>query len=395
VPVSVFAIGVDAMTLWAAFQISAASRERAARGWFMTRLGSVLLLGAGLWFIALQAFAVGWCPYCLATHASGVLAAVLLLTHARRRRDFPAGTALRAGLIGAAMMAVLVTGQVIHKPRTGMELKNFASGTNLDLRVHPVPVTNQPAPIASHPATMPPTTAPVITNPVAASPTTNPVVAPATPAQPYTPGGMPVSAMKRPFKFYEGAVALDLEDVPVIGAATNPQAVVSLFDYTCHHCRDMHPLLAEAQKAFSQQLVIASLPMPLDASCNRTMTRTPPAHTNACNLARLGLIVWRANRERHHEFDEFLMTGPEAPSFPAAVARAVQLVGTNALARAAMDPWVEERLQFSLQLYEAAYKRGQGRMPQLIVGRNVAVGTYPREELFKVLTENLDLKKQP
>lgn len=199
--------------------------------------------------------------------------------------------------------------------------------------------------------------------------------------------------MKRPFKFYEGMAALDLLDVPVIGSPTNAQAIINLFDYSCHHCREMHPLLEEAQRAFSNQLVIASLPMPLDASCNRTVTRTSRAHTNACEYARLGLIVWRANRERHPAFDHFLMTGREPPPLAAAVARAVELVGTNALSRAALDPWAEERLQFSIALYEAAYRKGQGRMPQLIVGRNVAVGSYPRDELFKLLTDNLELKQ--
>ncbi|MFM1768530.1 MAG: hypothetical protein RJA22_1059 [Verrucomicrobiota bacterium] len=376
-PVSLFAVLVDGLTLWGTWQVGrAAVGPGAARAWFVTVLGSSLILGAAMWFLALQATTVGWCRYCLAAHGAGALAAVLLLLGARRSQGLPAGLGVRAGACAAGALAVLVAGQVLHRPPTGRELPGFSAVPSL-----PGATNAAPASTAATPA---PTAVEAVTNaPAAGSP------------QVFTPGGIPVERMQRPFRFYEGMAAVDLADVPIVGSPTNALAVISLFDYTCHHCREMHPLLEEAQRAFSNQLTLVSLPMPLDAGCNRTVTRTPPSHTNACQYARLSLMVWRAGRERHAEFDHYLMKGPTPPPLGEAVARAVALVGTNALTRVGQDPWVEDRLQYGIALYEAAYRKGQGRMPQLIVGRNVAVGTYPRDELFQLLKDNLGLQRTP
>lgn len=384
IPVSFFAVGIDALTLWSTWQVRrGAAPERAALGWRVLVTGSCLVLGAAVWFVGLQAAGVGWCPYCLAAHASGGLAAGLLLAEARRVSALAPGVGRRAAAAALAGLAVLIAGQAGHRPATGRQLQGLAAGTNL---ARP-PVQSNGVVLPSVPAA--PASPPASTNPPAASP------APPSPGQVFSPGGVPVEQMQRPFRFYDGVAAVDLMDVPVLGSPTNRAVMISLFDYTCHHCREMHPLLEQAQRAFSNQLAIVSLPMPLDAACNRTVTRTPPSHTNACDYARLGLMVWRANRAKHAEFDHFLMAGPTPPSIPEAVARAVALAGTNEMARAASDPWVEDRLQYSIALYEAAYRKGQGRMPQMIVGRNVAVGTYPRDELFQLLVDNLGLQRTP
>lgn len=384
IPVSLFAVSIDALTLWATWQVGRGSRPgQTAPGWRVVLVGAWLILGAAAWFVGVQAAGVGWCPYCLAAHAAGGLGAVLLLREARQVSALAAGAGLQTAGLALGALAVLIGGQVLHRPATGRELKGFAAATNL------------PAATSSAPATMAAAGAAPASNAAPAATPAVPSAKPAAAGPVFTPGGVPVERMQRPFLFYEGMAAVDMLDVPVVGSPTNPAVMISLFDYTCHHCREMHPLLEEAQRTFSNRLAIVSLPMPLDASCNRTMTRTPPSHTNACEYARLGLMVWRANPARHAQFDHFLMTGANPPGIAAAVARAVALVGTNDMARAAKDPWVEERLQFSLALYEAAYRKGQGRMPQMIVGRNVAVGTYPRDELFKLLVDNLGLQRTP
>ena len=193
------------------------------------------------------------------------------------------------------------------------------------------------------------------------------------------------------FPIYGGSFQLDLHDVPVIGVPTNEHVVVSLFDYTCHHCRLMHPLLVEAQQMFSNNLVVVSLPMPLDPTCNQTMQRHHPLHTNACEYAKLGLVVWRADRTKHHEFDDWLMAGEKPPSLAEAQQHAAQLVGAPAFARATQEPWAEQQLKINVAIYETAYRSGQGSMPQLIVGQNVALGTYLKPDLIKLLVDNLGL----
>src|SRR6185503_8385025 len=59
VPVSVFAVVVDLLTLLGAFALGNGSGAIRSRGGYAAALGSMLILGAGLWFMTLQVAAVG------------------------------------------------------------------------------------------------------------------------------------------------------------------------------------------------------------------------------------------------------------------------------------------------------------------------------------------------
>jgi uncharacterized membrane protein len=345
-PVSLFALAVYSLILGATFRLHQGTPpevQRKAWGWLVTC--ALLVAGAALWFTGLQVFSLKvLCPYCMAAHACGFMAAVLLLISAPFR-SAPAKpwesekqvyvtprTLRKVALLAVVALAGLVAGQVAQTHRTFL--------------VVPIPGgTNMPPPAPS----------------------------------------------KRMFPIYGGRFQLDLHEVPAIGAPTNAQVAVSLFDYTCHHCRSMHPLLVEAQRQFSNSLVIVSLPMPLDPGCNPTLQRHYPPHTNACDYARVGLAVWRADRAKHHEFEQWLLAGEKPPALPETKQHAAQLVGTEPFDKAMRDPWVEEQLKTNVAIYEVAYRAGQGSMPQLIVGQNVAVGSYLQPDLMKLLADNLGL----
>jgi protein-disulfide isomerase len=404
--VSVFAVGIDALTLWATFALGpGAPAPTRRRGWIVVTFGAMLILGAGLWFVALQFVAVGICPYCMAAHGAGVVAALLLLSCAARPEG--AGKALfqSTGYAAAAALAALFLGQILHTPKTGRETRDFAVGSNAQaflaaqsqaaskLKTNEETISAAPVQAASS-NNAPPMPG---TNVLATSATNVPLV-PGTntaPLQVFTPGMKPVQAMRRPFKTYGGMVALDLAEVPLLGSETNEYAIVSLFDYTCHHCRLMHPVLTEVQSAFKDRLSVISLPMPLDPRCNQTVTHTHPDHSNACVYAHIALALFRADRAKHHEFDEWLFTGERPPPMAQVVARAAGLVGTNVLAQALRDPWVAEQIQFDVAIYEIAYRQQRGAMPQLIIGNTVAEGAYSREGLIKLLEVHLGLKQTP
>jgi len=365
----------------------------------------MLILGAGLWFVALQFVAVGICPYCMTAHSAGMAAALLLLFCAARPEG--AGEALfrSAGYAASVALAVLFVEQVVHAPKTGRETRDFAVGSNAQsllgsqAQASVKATTNLAlASTASLSNATSNNTAPMPATNVPIASTSNVPPAPATnlaPLQVFTPGMKPVETMRRPFKSYGGMVALDLAEVPLIGSETNAHAIISLFDYTCHHCRLMHPVLTEVQGAFRDQLSIISLPMPLDPKCNHTVTQTHPDHSNACAYAHVALALFRANRAKHREFDEWLFTGERPPPMAQTVARAAELVGTNALAQALSDPWVAEQIRFDVAVYEIAYRQQRGQMPQLIIGNAVAEGAFLREELIKMLDEHLGLKQTP
>jgi hypothetical protein len=200
------------------------------------------------------------------------------------------------------------------------------------------------------------------------------------------------SPPKRPHSIWDGRFILDVADLPIIGSPTNAQVIVSLFDYTCRFCRVMHPRLLEAQRVFSNDLTIISLPMPLDPDCNPTVQRAHPDHIQACAYAVVGLSVWRADSRKHREFEDWVFTGERPPPISNVVAYATQLIGSNALQRAAADPWVTQTLRTSLSIYDLHFRSGAGDMPQIIIGGKLARGTFPQAELNQILAERLGLK---
>jgi uncharacterized membrane protein len=405
IPVSTFAVAVDALVLWGTFQLRSRSPEKLRRGWLAVVFGSMLILGAGIWFISLQLTKVGVCPHCMTAHSAGIAAALLLLAPAARPGGAGESLFARAGYAAAAALAVLFAGQIVHTPKTGRETRDFAVASNAQAvlasqtqavasaksNLADTSISNLPNASSSNAPPMPGTN-------VLTTSATNVPSAPPTntaPLQIFTPGMKPVQAMRRPFKTYGGMVALDLAEVPLLGSETNTHAIVSLFDYTCHHCRLMHPVLTEVQSAFKDRLSIISLPMPLDPRCNHTVTQTHPDHSNACAYAHIALALFRADRAKHHEFDEWLFTGERPPPIAQVVARAAGLVGTNVLAQALRNPWVAEQIQFDVAIYEIAYRQQRGAMPQLIIGNTVAEGAYTREGLIKLLDDHLGLKQTP
>jgi hypothetical protein len=152
--------------------------------------------------------------------------------------------------------------------------------------------------------------------------------------------------------------------------------------------------LKEAHFTFSNQLAIVSLPMPMDSACNSAVKQTPRPHLNACEYAKLGLAVWRANRAAMMGFDEWIFAPPTPPPLSEARRFAAELVGTNELAKALQDNWVNEQLQQDVALYATNYLHlGNPNMPQLIMGTNLTGGKLNEaEDLYRLLENNLGLK---
>lgn len=362
-PVSLVAIGVYSLILGASFRLGPSTPPVLQRkAWLWLLPCAITVAGAALWFIGLQVFVVrSMCPYCMVAHGSGLAAAILLLVSApiRPAPDKPwdldkqvfvtPRSFQMTGLVASAALALLVAGPFIHQPKT--------------FEVHSVGVATNAAPASAA------------------------VQAP-------RPAGPPAAAtpVKRPFAVYGGRFEFDLFEVPTMASPTNENVIVSLFDYTCHHCRVMHSSLVEVQGIFKDSLCIVSLPMPLDPGCNPTMVRPNPKHTNACDYAKLGLAVWRADRTKHHEFDDWLMTGDKPPALAEAIQHASKLVGPTGLEKAMQDPWVEQQLRLNVGMYELAYRSGRGSMPQLVIGSNIAVGTFKAPELIGLLTNQFALR---
>jgi hypothetical protein len=321
---------------------------------------ALVVLGAAAWFIALQAFVIrAFCPYCMTAHVGGAVMALLILLprqgvavalspKAARLPTAPVRPGIRSpAFVAAGVLLVLVAGQVLYRPATFLV---------------------QPMNAVGNPATEFPTAGQLsqLGEPGAAQPAA---------------GGLGSAGRKPvgPFlDLHAGVFRLDLGEVPLVGRRDAPHVLVSLFDYTCSHCRALHQPLVETQRALSNQLAIVSLPVPLDQTCNPTVRRQLAAHTNACVYARLGLAVWRADRQQMAGFEDWLFAGPTPPSTEAARDYAVQLVGSAALAQALKDPWGDQLIRHNARLHRTNYLLyAKGQLPQLILGTNLVVGTFP------------------
>jgi uncharacterized membrane protein len=320
-----------------------ASRRKA---WLLLIPSSTLIITAGLWFVFLQLFVLKTiCPFCMAAHGCALAGTGLLLVQApvgrvpvkdsanATRAFVPAPVAL--GLVLGALLAVslLIAGQVLRPRRS------------------------------------------YLITPIRAGVRTNP----------------PQSKV-RTFAVLDGQFQFNLDEVPLMGRPEAAQLIVSLFDYTCDFCRELHGPIVQAHRQFSNQLAVISLPIPLDARCNPVVRRTLPAHTNACALARLGLTVWLADRQAAVAFDEWMFLPPQPPSPEAAERYARQLVGEEKFNAASTNRWIDLQIQQNVALYKAIYRQyGKSHVPEILIGTNLMSGVFTSAQFFQVLGEQLGL----
>jgi hypothetical protein len=181
---------------------------------------------------------------------------------------------------------------------------------------------------------------------------------------------------------FGGRVKLNLAEVPLWGSPSAPQQLISLFDYTCSHCREMHERVEAVQKSFSNRLAVISLPMPLDAQCNTLIKRTHPKQINGCQYARLGLAVALAKPDAIKAYDDWVFATLTPPPLTEATNQAVLLVGAEALTRALTNALVEKHLAASMRIFEiSALEYRNGNMPQFLIGTNIFSGDMTTEEL--------------
>lgn len=300
---------------------------------------SLLVLVSALWFLLVQRlFIHAWCKFCLATHASAGLAACLLLAAALKRGPglptavSAAVTRRRLGLsvcAAIAGLAILIAGQATVKKKL-YAITYFSRQS----------------------------------------------------------GGASPQVL-----LHDGRFRLDPKELPVLGSSTATNFIVSFFDYTCSHCRALHPLLMAAEEEYHGRFAIIALPVPLDAACNPLILLTAPANQDACEYAKLGLAVWHVKPGAFREFDDWFFDSSEIPRLSEARTHAAMLVGQEALDRALSDAWVLRQLQTDIALYQAnARVVGDGLLPQLVIGDVVTHGAIETQDELTQLIESHMLK---
>lgn len=337
VPVSIPAISlwltVVCVSLFAGQNRLPALRRSA---WMLLTLLTTAAVGAAGWFMCLQAFKLHhWCLYCMAAHACALMVWVLVVT----RRELIPSTRSSAAIVGLILATTLPLAQ-----------KWFPRESYYNLHRLPTVAADDPIVI----------------------------------------DGLEPTKGIRYIEVLGGAARINVDHLPRLGAADSKYVVVSLYDYACDHCRQLHGALKEAQLHYDGDLSIVMLPTPLSHHCNPYLTEKQSTSPDACALAKLALIVAQLKPERFIEFDEWLFASAEPRSAEAARQQAERLVGAEALATVEQDASFDRRLRRHIELYHASPAK---LLPQ-IMGSNVILseGVESTGELLEALEQEFGFR---
>jgi uncharacterized membrane protein len=376
IPVSLLGLGLYGAFFISTFSLKIGQQQKATRALNSLTLFSFATLAAAAWFVGVQAVAIkSFCPYCCTAHGLASLAAVIFLSQASDigsrlsvRLNFGVGIVVAFGLV-----AVIAAVQIIlpKEPEAPLIVDLGQAQTN--------------APIAEAKPAPKPTPPPA---PAVEPKPTAPAVATVTPEAPSTPKA-------EPFLVPRSSLSLDAARLPLLGPANAPHRIGCLFDYTCHHCRQLHGFIRTAIDQFDGQLSCLMIPMPLDANCNAQFKRTHRNHVDACKYAKICLAVQQIAPAKYDAFDRWLFTNHKTTK-PLAKVRehAASLVGAAALNKAVASATVQQQLQQNIRAYELNSKNGKkSLMPQTIIKDKVIFGPPPSDaELQSILKKILGLK---
>jgi hypothetical protein len=192
---------------------------------------------------------------------------------------------------------------------------------------------------------------------------------------------------RRTLSLYTNQFLIKLDDVPTMGSPDASNVIVCLVDYTCIHCRALHPILNRMSQQFSNQLGIVCLPVTLSPECNPFIPKmNAHATTNSCEYARLGLAVWRAKPAAHRQFEDWLFAPVKPPPLEQARDYAAQLVGADKLKSAIGDPWVAQQILTDCKIHRANWLAADSSaMPQIIMGNAVSSGPINSVQHLQIL----------
>jgi len=334
-PVSGLAAGAYLAMLLASLFIGPAAEAPVRRlAWRAMLVLVGAATGSAVWFTIVQKWIVGaFCPYCMATHLTGLLLAALVIWRAPKQFDDesfdharakPAPNA-RTGAVKAAPVqdvSPAARRRVIGRlPAIGLAMVGLALAGIM---------------AASQAAFAPKT-------------------------------------VYRGGESQENLPALDPHAVPLVGSPDAAYVVKLLFDYKCPHCQQLHLMLDEAIRRYGGSLAFALCPSPLNTNCNPYIPRNVDEFKDSCELAKVGLAVWVAKREAFPAFDGWMFSFESGDrwqprSLDAARAKAAELVGRAKFDAAWADPWIDRYMRTSIRIYGATIQKGNTAVPKLVFG---------------------------
>ena len=346
-PVSALAVSVY-LAMWVAGYFLRHGTEPSVRrlAWKTILVLAGVVAGSAVWFFILQKWIIGsFCLYCMITHASGMVLSSMILWRAFVEFD----------------------SQSVPSPVPAPDPVTASLSTEL------LPLRARRLPILLYAAA-----GLFVAGAFAA------VQVASVPTAVYSDGSA-----------QEELPVIDYQNVPMVGSPGAPYIVTLLFDYQCSHCQRLHFMLPEVVSRYNGRLAFALCPTPLSAQCNRFVPRDVEGFKNSCELARLGLMVWRTNREMFTEFEEWMFSYESGDrwqprTLEATREKVIGWIGETAFQAAADDGWITLYMQQSIDLFGKTLRGGEGAIPRMIFGsRWVIPDPESADDLISILQESL------
>ncbi len=357
---------------------------------------SLLASGAGIWFIAVQAFSLySFCFYCLSVHACGLTIGALTLllicgtteevdynqmgallgVHTPMQAMEPSSRSLLqdgfypwiAAGTAAAGLALLIVGQVFFAPETMVE-ESLVKEEDFSLEhEHAEDFSFESVPTDAN--------AGVGEDEDLLGDSEEPE---------------PLSETKsRRISFLGLQKSVRLSEHPLLGSPEAPLVFVEMMDYTCHHCRRLHPYLEAALERYDGQIAFVIHHVPLSKRCNPNVSKDQPGRRNACDYARLAIGVWRLAPEKFPEFHHWLMESEKPPPIVTARKRAIDLAGEAVLIDESLKAVATQRISEQC----ATAKRLKIGLPSILTGQGMIRGVPKNEEeWFKLIEKQFEGK---
>lgn len=301
--------------------------------------------GSAVWFIIVQKWIIGsFCPYCMATHITGLLLATLVIWQAPKQID---NNSTDVALTNPTPMPAAPRRVIGRLPAIGFaSVGLIIAGIMAAWQVHFVPPTT------------------------------------------YRTG-----------ESKENFSAIDPHAAPLVGSPDAPYIVNLLFDYNCPHCQQLHLMLDEAVRRYNGKLAFVLCPTPLNPKCNPYIPREVDEFKDSCELAKIALTVWAAKREAFPAFDRWMFSFESGDlwqprSLATARSKAVELVGQIKFDAASADPWIDQYLKASIQIYGNTTQGGNTAIPKMVFGSHWVI-PQPDDinDLLSILHDSLAVPK--
>ena len=292
---------------------------------------ALILIGAALWFMGIMTYKIeSFCPWCFATHITGILTAISIFVTTRRTGPV-SWTA--CSIFAIAPLSVLIGGQIWGPEPDTHAISEYVAKTK----------------------------------------------------------NMPIHQRGDRRQLSYGEKKFNMAELPFIGSADAKHVFVKYFDYTCGSCRIMEEDLDKLMEKHPGKFAVVLLPTPLNRKCNSYMkpdTKSYPNHPWACELAKLGMAAWRAEPESFPKVHKRLFSRPILTAEEAR-REITRIVPKEKFDKALKDPWINELIKVNTQDYHFLSVKS-GFMPKLrVVDTKVSEGVAKSSDIFVSKMEKL------